>query len=266
MGIRHYSGGNQALFKWELGSFQVGIRLYSGGNQALFSQEISFIQVGIRLYSGGNQGLFRWKLGSIQLGIRLYSAGNQALFSWELRQALFSWELGSIQLGIRLYSGGNQALFSWELGSCQLDWELGSIQLGIRLYSAGNQALIGDLLISPYCYVLMTHNQALSDVYFMCYLMCPGRWENHKSSNLGHSRPGEIPGHNLRVSTTFLSAFLLLKRALDPNSFFVDPDPAVFYADRDPGRIINADPDPRPWWYRIYLLPFKSILSKNYTG
>ena len=83
----------------------------------------------------------------------------------------------------------------------------------------------------------MTHNQALSDVYFMCYLMCPGRWENHKSSNLGHSRPGEIPGHNLRVSTTFLSAFLLLNRALDPHSFFADPEP-FFYADPDPGRIM----------------------------
>ena len=34
-------------------------------------------------------------------------------------------------------------------------------------------------------------------------------------------------------------------RAVDPHSFFADPDPAVFLnADPDPGGKMNADPDP----------------------
>ena len=36
-------------------------------------------------------------------------------------------------------------------------------------------------------------------------------------------------------------------RAVDPHSFFSDPDPAVFlHADPDPGGKMNADPDPQP--------------------
>ena len=45
----------------------------------------------------------------------------------------------------------------------------------------------------------------------------------------------------------FLSRFLLLtrnlRRAVDPHSFFANPDPAVFLnADPDPGGKINANP------------------------
>ena len=40
--------------------------------------------------------------------------------------------------------------------------------------------------------------------------------------------------------------FLFVRvRAVDPHSFFADPDPAVFLnADPDPGGKMNADPDP----------------------
>ena len=36
---------------------------------------------------------------------------------------------------------------------------------------------------------------------------------------------------------------ILVYRAVDPNSFFADPDPAIFLnADPDPGCKMNADP------------------------
>ena len=38
---------------------------------------------------------------------------------------------------------------------------------------------------------------------------------------------------------------ILICRAVDPHSFFADPDPAVFFnADPDPGGKMNVDPDP----------------------
>ena len=44
-----------------------------------------------------------------------------------------------------------------------------------------------------------------------------------------------------------VNIFLVESRAVDPHSFYVDPDPAVFLnADPDPGGKMNADPDPQP--------------------
>ena len=42
-----------------------------------------------------------------------------------------------------------------------------------------------------------------------------------------------------------LTYVLILTRAVDPQTFFADPDPAVFFnADPDPAVFFNADPDP----------------------
>ena len=43
---------------------------------------------------------------------------------------------------------------------------------------------------------------------------------------------------------------ILMIRAVDPHSFFTDPDPAAFLsANPDPEGKMNADPDPQPCSY-----------------
>ena len=56
-----------------------------------------------------------------------------------------------------------------------------------------------------------------------------------------------LPLVHFTVSTLLLVDFnvFLCCRAVDPNSFFADPDPAVILnADPDPGGKMNADLDP----------------------
>ena len=56
---------------------------------------------------------------------------------------------------------------------------------------------------------------------------------------------GTVPVHTVPVP--------VLTSAVDPHSFYVDPDPAVFLnADPDPGGKMNADPDPQPWYRYRY--------------